>query len=97
MSRRVYATDRDRVRAWRKRNPGYGLTAGDVIAMLAAQDGGCAICGHKPDSTSDRRLAIDHDHETGRVRGLLCYRCNTAIGLLGDDPERLRRAADYLA
>lgn len=67
--------------------------------MLKAQDNVCAICGSE--ETYVRygvvgKLAIDHDHETGQVRGLLCSRCNSGIGLLGDDPERAQAAVDYL-
>lgn len=72
----------------------YGISLADYEQMLVEQDGRCAICGQPP---KDRRLAVDHDHETGRVRGLLCYgHCNRAIGLLRDNPELLRRAAEYL-
>jgi hypothetical protein len=51
----------------------YGLEAGDYEALLAAQGGRCAICRARPKS---KRLAVDHDHKTGAVRGLLCSRCN---------------------
>ena len=73
----------------------FGISADDVDAMLEAQGGGCAICGERP-----ARLAsvhVDHCHDTGRIRGLLCLNCNQGIGKLGEDPERLRRAAEYLA
>jgi hypothetical protein len=83
------------MRAWRERNPGFGLTPERLLALLEAQDYRCAICGRQP-KPHGRRLAIDHDHTTGIVRGLLCYRCNTAIGLLGDDPNVAYRAARYL-
>jgi hypothetical protein len=55
---------------------------------------GCGICGDPPNGRS--RYAFDHDHETGKFRGLLCSRCNLGIGNFLDDPARLRRAADYL-
>lgn len=58
--------------------------------MLREQDGLCDIC-RKASPT-----AIDHDHDTGKVRALLCNRCNTGIGMLGDDPEVLRAAANYI-
>lgn len=92
---RVHATDTDRVRAWRKRNPGFGLSGDELLALAAAQEYRCAICGRTPKPNA-RRLAIDHDHETGAVRGLLCYRCNTALGLLGDNVATVTAAADYL-
>lgn len=62
--------------------------------MLAAQGGKCAICGGT--NPGGHRLAVDHDHTTGAVRGLLCHACNAGIGKLRDDPALLRVAADYL-
>jgi hypothetical protein len=61
--------------------------------LLSAQDGRCAICGAE---RGTRRLAIDHDHTTGFIRGLLCVRCNTGLGSFRDDPELLRKAIEYL-
>lgn len=78
----------------------FGLTLADVIAMAAAQGNVCAICGQPPNriaqSGKPTDFDIDHDHETGAARGLLCSSCNRAIGLLGDSPERLRAAAAYI-
>ena len=72
----------------------YGISVDEYERMLAEQIGRCAICGKQPDSR--RRLAVDHDHLTGALRGLLCTSCNTGIGHLRDDAERLRLAHDYL-
>jgi hypothetical protein len=75
------------------------MTEKDYWMMLIAQKGLCAICGTSdPGSTrsGQPRFRIDHDHETGKVRALLCNQCNKGIGSLGDDPERLRKAADYI-
>ena len=69
----------------------HRLTLAQYQAMLDAQGGVCALC-HQP----GRRLCIDHDHATGRVRALLCWTCNVGLGNFGDDPEALRRAATYL-
>lgn len=80
-------------KAWRNNLRQYGITEGDYWEMFERQLGLCAIC-HKPES--DIKLAVDHDHETGEVRGLLCKRCNMAIGLLGDDPHVVTNAALYL-
>lgn len=75
----------------------YGITIEDFDAMLSKQDGTCAICdGRNSDSARNRRMTVDHDHETGKVRGLLCFTCNTSIGKLGDTYEALQKAADYL-
>ena len=70
--------------------------AGTYEALLAAQGGRCAICGTDTPGTIQRFFALDHDHVTGAIRGLLCYRCNIGIGNLGDDPDRLEAAARYL-
>lgn len=64
--------------------------------MLTKQNGACAICNTKLNSSRYTKLAVDHCHKTGRVRGLLCTACNTAIGLLKDSTERLRSAIEYL-
>lgn len=78
----------------------YGLAHGEYGRMLVEQKGVCAACG-KPEETKGptgktRRLCVDHDHATGKVRGLLCNGCNRAIGNVNDDPETLRRLANYL-
>lgn len=72
----------------------YGITEATYQAMWTAVDGHCPICT-KPFS-SNRLACIDHDHETGQVRGLLCTACNYFIGETHDDAAKLRRAADYL-
>lgn len=92
------------MRAWRAKNPErdrsnqlrslYGISAEEYDRMLAAQRGVCAICAGP--CTTGRRLAVDHCHRTGIVRGLLCAMCNTAIGKMRDDPDLLRAAALYL-
>lgn len=72
----------------------FGLTWDEYDAIYQAQGGRCAICGGKPRAYM---LAVDHDHKTGEVRGLLCSRCNhRLLGSANDDPARLRKAADYL-
>lgn len=62
--------------------------------MLSEQCGGCAICGRKP--RPDISLHLDHDHETGQLRGILCFRCNNALGDFDDDPALLQCALGYL-
>jgi hypothetical protein len=71
----------------------FGIAPEVYAALLLAQGGVCAICGGVDD---ERRLAVDHDHETGAVRGLLCRRCNQAIGAMKDNPDLLRDAAAYI-
>ena len=78
----------------------FGLTLEEYDRLFAEQGGVCAICGN-PESARDqwngrvRRLAVDHDHETGRVRGLLCGRCNTSIRC-HLTPKHFRAIALYL-
>lgn len=91
-------------RCWRsdKLEKAYGITLDEYETMLAAQGGGCAICGGI--NASGRNLYVDHDHaccsggaSCGKcVRALLCDPCNRSIGLMRDDPARLRAAAAYL-
>jgi hypothetical protein len=71
----------------------YGISVEDYDKMLESQGGGCYICGIGP---VGRALDIDHDHRTGKVRGLLCSNHNRALGLLGDDPDLLLAAHTYL-
>lgn len=75
----------------------YGLTSDALDGMKASQGGVCAIC--KKTTNWERKkgeLVIDHDHKSGKVRGLLCHPCNTAIGMMADSPARLRAAAEYV-
>lgn len=78
----------------------FGINYKDYVRMLDEQNGGCAICGNC-ESTANVRgktslLAVDHNHETGKVRGLLCGKCNKAIGLLNDNPQLLQNSINYL-
>jgi DNA-directed RNA polymerase subunit RPC12/RpoP len=86
-----------RLIAWRselKRR--YGLTPEQYEAMLVAQDYRCAICGTESFTDCNRRALVDHDHETGEIRGLLCNRCNGGLGLMDDSIELLEKAIRYL-
>lgn len=78
----------------------YGLDRGEWQRMFDAQDGKCALCGVEQKGWNrfgdTRPLVVDHSHTTGKARALLCGDCNTAIGRFGDDPAKLRAAADYL-
>lgn len=81
-------------RAWNANLRKYGMTVDKYEEMLKIQNNVCAICGNSPKESA--RLAVDHDHLSGKVRGLIHRKCNSAIGLLNDDPALLRAAADYL-
>jgi hypothetical protein len=74
----------------------YAITPADYARMLAEQDGGCAICGALPAGVKGGVYDVDHDHRTGKIRGLLCGPCNRGLGAFGDDVPTLRRAAEYL-
>ena len=78
----------------------YGLTLQEVQALFESQRGLCAVCGQPERSTTKRTgeikmLHIDHDHKTGKIRGLLCQDCNMALGHLQDSSERIQMLLDY--
>ena len=81
---------RDRAQ-WLKKN--YGITPEQYEQMFRSRDGLCAICA-KP---SSKRLFVDHDHKTNKVRELLCSKCNSGLGMFSDDRFNLSRAIDYLS
>ncbi len=72
----------------------YGLTLEQYEQLLEKQEGLCAIC--QRERSTKRHLAVDHCHTTGKIRGLLCSTCNTALGKFRDSQILLHRAADYL-
>lgn len=74
----------------------YGISLDEYEQLLARQGGDCALCGLPEEENRHGVLWVDHDHETGEIRGLLCLWCNTAIGQLGDSAEGLERALEYL-
>jgi len=72
----------------------YGITLAQYEEFLSKQKGVCAICKNK--CSTNRRLAVDHDHRTGKVRGLLCARCNKGLGEFQDNPQLIKKAINYL-
>jgi hypothetical protein len=84
--------DRDR-----KLRQTYGITLQDYEVRYLQQKGMCGLCGNThPNTGRHSSLCVDHDHKTGRIRGLLCHRCNRALGLLGDGAVILRRALNWV-
>ena len=92
------------VRRWRKSAAGrnsrlkaaYGITLQIYNMLLGQQGNACSICRRSVLSTRERKLHVDHDHKTGRVRGLLCRRCNLFLGYLENDPNMVAKAVRYL-
>lgn len=74
----------------------YGLSIEDYDRMLEKQGGGCAICGTTVPSERTRYFTVDHCHTTGKIRGLLCTKCNRGLGLFNDHIQRIQDAAEYL-
>ena len=79
----------------------FGIDLQTYDGMLAEQDGRCAICGKKEeqkrwDGKGKKNLAVDHCHTTGKVRGLLCSKCNTGLGSFKEDPKIFLAALNYL-
>lgn len=70
----------------------YGLSSEEYEELLEKSDHRCQVCG-----TQERRLCVDHDHVTGEVRGILCHRCNSALGFLNDDPTLVEALGRYLS
>lgn len=92
-----YAKNKERHQRYhRERNlkREFGMTPEDYEELREQQGGGCAICGGV---NGKGDLHVDHCHSSGKVRGLLCFKCNAAVGLLKDDPTLARKLADYLS
>lgn len=80
--------------SWLKRK--YGITSQDYNAIYEKQGGVCAICGGTQSHSKRKYLEIDHDHDTGKIRALLCLNCNTTLGLVKESTEILEKAIGYL-
>jgi hypothetical protein len=96
-SRVEYAADDNlrRANAYKARVRSYGLSASEFDRMLVEQAGLCRVCDD-PLGPNPNQLHVDHCHVTGRIRALLCRRCNVALGAAGESPDRLRGLAVYL-
>lgn len=87
-----YDPDKQRVRKYKRL---YGITIDEYNAMFEKQEGRCAIC-QSTDTAKGEFLCVDHDHKTGKVRGLLCHDCNTGIGKFKDSVHLLKVTINYL-
>jgi len=97
--RQRYRTHRSEVRRHHRNSylrTTYGIEPEEYDRRLAEQGDRCAVCPATEPGRGKKYFPVDHCHETGRIRGLLCDRCNRAIGLLRDDPDLLETAARYL-
>ena len=74
----------------------YGITQADYRKILASQNHRCAICGTRKPGREDRHFKVDHDHKTGRIRGLLCHLCNVGLGSFRDDLRIVLQVIRYL-
>jgi len=100
-NRAAYKKNPEYKKEWQKSKRGlntkmvrlYGITIEQYDKMNEKQCGKCLICGG---TEPVKRLFVDHDHDTGAVRGLLCGKCNTALGLFGDNAKLLKSATEYL-
>jgi len=84
--------------AYYKRN--YGIDDAELTKMKEDQENKCYLCGSEGfligNNNHNEKLAVDHDHKTGKVRKLLCHNCNRALGLFKDNPALMRKAASYV-
>jgi hypothetical protein len=79
--------------AWNAKRNWYGITPEQYHEMLEEQSGGCYLCRKTP--TDNRKLDVDHNHKTGKIRALLCTRCNSLIGQFEADADLLNKVVDY--
>lgn len=80
---------------WFERKSTYGITKEEYYSILASQGNKCPICSHQPDDLA-RGMVVDHNHDTGEIRGILCKPCNRGLGLFRDSPSSLLMASQYL-
>jgi len=92
LSRRRYASNKEK-QSFAMLKYRYGITTQEYADLLVKQHGGCAICGDN--NAKGDKLVVDHDHETGIVRGLLCIKCNVFVGKLSKNIHLLDKMLDY--
>lgn len=74
----------------------YGITLKEFDEILDRQNGLCAVCNGTAEKSKYNRFHVDHDHATGKVRGLLCHYCNITLGMVNDNPDTLQKLINYL-
>ena len=89
-----YRYTTEQARAYWLKNQ-FGISVDEYNTMFESQQGKCAICDDAP--TKTRRLAVDHCHTDGKIRGLLCFRCNATLGKFNDDITLFQKAIEYLS
>lgn len=94
IERRRYK-EKPHLRLGQKLRSRYGITLKQYQDMVEIQKGLCAVC-FRPETSSKKRLSVDHNHETKKVRALLCHMCNAAIGYVKENPDIARNIATYL-
>lgn len=91
-----YGRTKEQIRSYNRKRA-YGVSQEEFDRMAEAQNGVCLICGNPPSGKGKSNiLHVDHCHDTGRIRGLLCTNCNCGIGFFKDDPELVKKALFYL-
>ena len=94
--KKLYCDECQGHQAWRVLKHRYGVDMHQYKAMLLEQNGVCAVCLKSEGQKKRMHLSIDHNHVTGKIRGLLCNRCNSSIGKFEDNITLIRAAANYL-
>lgn len=95
-NQREYAAGRKAERQESRLKSRFGLSLQQYRNLLQGQNGGCAICHSTEFGSRTKTLAVDHNHSNGKIRGLLCDKCNRGLGMFNDSPELLKVAANYL-
>ena len=93
-NRKYLNANKDKARGYQVKKL-YGLTLKEYEALVEKQDNKCAVCGVAGEDSAKGMLHVDHCHDSGEVRGLLCSKCNTALGLLDDDIDRMNALINY--
>ncbi len=97
--RKYYQANKANIRTKTRKNKmkrQYGITVEDYDRLLQSQANSCAVCKTATSGVKSNAFYVDHCHKTGKVRGLLCSKCNSGIGMLGDTAAAVQSAADYL-